>query len=80
MPLEQPVDRPVERILVGIADLIRGNADTYLLRCILTQEKDAGFVYVETRQLANTACLESCRSKEYLASSRCQWRRGWPEP
>ena len=36
------------------------------------------FEYVETRQLSDTACLESCRTREYLASGHCTWRRGWP--
>ena len=37
------------------------------------------FVYAGSRDLSDTACLESCRSKEYLASGRCRWQRGWPE-
>jgi len=37
-----------------------------------------GFVYVGSQGLPDTACLESCRSREYLASGRCRWRRGWP--
>ena len=37
------------------------------------------FVYRGSRELPNTACLESCPSKEYLASGRCQWTRGWPK-
>ena len=45
---------------------------------IFRKEENGSFVYVETRELANTACLESCRSSEYLASERCTWRRGWP--
>ncbi len=38
-----------------------------------------GFVYDGTRELPDTSCLESCRSKEYLASGRCTWRHGWPD-
>ena len=45
---------------------------------IFRKEESGSFVYVETRELANTACLESCRSSEYLAAGRCSWRRGWP--
>ncbi len=37
------------------------------------------FVYVGTRQIANTACLESCRSEQYVSTGRCTWRRGWPQ-
>jgi hypothetical protein len=45
---------------------------------IFKKEENGSFVYVETRHLANTSCLESCRSREYLASGQCKWRRGWP--
>ena len=86
---------------------INGNEDTYILRCVLTKQKDkfkgialseisiwgnrAGpweifkrqengvFVYVETKVLADTSCLESCRTKEYLLSGQCDWERGWPK-
>jgi hypothetical protein len=37
-----------------------------------------GFVYAGSRSLPDTACLESCETKEYLASGRCLWKRGWP--
>ena len=47
---------------------------------IFRKDRGAGFVYVETRQLADTACLESCSSREYLASGQCRWKSGWPEP
>lgn len=37
-----------------------------------------GFDYVGSRELRDTSCLESCRSKDYLASGRCDWQHGWP--
>ena len=36
-----------------------------------------GFEYVGSREVRDTSCLESCRSKEYLATGRCDWHRGW---
>lgn len=41
---------------------------------------DADFAYAGTARIADTSCLESCRSKEYLATGRCTWKRGWPTP
>ncbi|HKX03590.1 MAG TPA: hypothetical protein VJX71_13925 [Methylomirabilota bacterium] len=43
------------------------------------QEPNGDFTYVETGELPNTACLEFCRSKEYLTTGRCTWQRGWPK-
>lgn len=43
------------------------------------QEPNGDFTYVETGGLPNTACLEFCRSKEYLTTGRCTWQRGWPK-
>jgi hypothetical protein len=43
------------------------------------QEPNGDFAYVETGGLPNTACLEFCRSKEYLTTGRCTWQRGWPK-
>lgn len=43
------------------------------------QERES-FVYMETKNLADTSCLERCRTKEYLSSGRCRWERGWPRP
>jgi len=37
------------------------------------------FVYLETRNLADTSCLERCGTKDYLASGECTWKRGWPK-
>src|SRR5262245_52258338 len=37
-----------------------------------------GFEYAGSRELRDTSCLESCQSKEYLASGHCDWQRGWP--
>jgi len=45
---------------------------------IFRKRSDGRFEYVETRPLGDTSCLESCRTKEYLASGHCTWRRGWP--
>jgi hypothetical protein len=46
---------------------------------IFRKEPNGDFVYVETSEVPNTACLESCRSKEYLATGRCTWQHGWPK-
>lgn len=46
---------------------------------IFRKGQDGRFVYIETKHLADTSCLESCRSKEYLASGQCAWQRGWPK-
>lgn len=40
---------------------------------------DGSFAYVGTGRIADTACLESCQSREYLSTGRCTWRRGWPK-
>ena len=37
------------------------------------------FEYVGPGAVRDTSCLESCRSKDYVASGRCRWRRGWPD-
>ena len=37
-----------------------------------------GFEYVGSRAIRDTSCLESCRSKQYVTTGRCDWRRGWP--
>lgn len=47
---------------------------------IFKQEAGGGFVYAGTKHLTDTACLESCHSKDYLASGQCTWKRGWPNP
>ena len=38
-----------------------------------------GFTYVGPGTVRNASCLESCQSKDYLASGHCQWRHGWPD-
>lgn len=38
---------------------------------------NGNFVYVGTRRIENTACLEPCQSSEFLSSGRCTWQRGW---
>lgn len=40
---------------------------------------DGTFVHVGTGRIADTACLESCLSREYVSTGRCTWRRGWPQ-
>lgn len=47
---------------------------------VFRKQPDGTFVYVETGHFGDTSCLESCRSKGYLASGRCAWSRGWPRP
>jgi hypothetical protein len=37
-----------------------------------------GFVYVGPGTVRTLSCLESCQSKDYLASGRCRWQPGWP--
>lgn len=46
---------------------------------VFRRTSDGMFIYVGTRQLTDTACLESCRSKEYVSTGQCTWRRGWPQ-
>lgn len=46
---------------------------------VFKKEENGSFVYVETKHLADTSCLERCRTKEYLASGQCEWKRGWPQ-
>jgi hypothetical protein len=43
------------------------------------QKKKNSFAYVGTRSLTNTACLEACRSRDYLATRHCNWQAGWPK-
>ena len=44
---------------------------------VFRKSSSGTFVYAGTKRIANTACLESCQSSEYLASGRCTWQRGW---
>jgi hypothetical protein len=46
---------------------------------IFRKKKSGSFAYVGTRSLTNTACLEACRSKDYLATGNCDWQPGWPK-
>jgi hypothetical protein len=46
---------------------------------VFRKNPDGTFSYVETAQLSDTSCLESCRSSEYNASGVCRWTRGWPK-
>ena len=46
---------------------------------IFRQESRGEFTYIGTKTLTDTACLETCRSKEYLATGQCRWRQGWPK-
>jgi hypothetical protein len=45
---------------------------------IFRSAKAGGFVFVGTKSLTDTACLQSCRSKDYLATGHCNWQIGWP--
>lgn len=40
--------------------------------------KDTAHVYIGTRYLNDTACLEYCWTKEYFKTGKCTWRAGWP--
>jgi hypothetical protein len=46
---------------------------------VFRRSEKGGYIYVGTKGITNTSCLEWCRSKEYLASGRCTWQRGWPK-
>jgi len=46
---------------------------------VFRSRTDGTFVYVETGQISELSCLESCRTKEYLVSGQCTWSRGWPK-
>jgi hypothetical protein len=46
---------------------------------IFRRRPDGAFAYAGTREVRDTSCLESCRTKEYLASGACKWSRGWPK-
>lgn len=46
---------------------------------IFRKEQGGGFIYAGTKELTDTSCLESCRSKEYMVSGQCQWQHGWPK-
>ena len=47
---------------------------------IFRRRANGAFEYDGTRNVRDTSCLESCRTKEYLASGKCTWTRGWPRP
>jgi hypothetical protein len=46
---------------------------------IFRKGKGGGLIYAGTKELTDTSCLESCRSKEYLVSGQCQWQYGCPK-
>ena len=46
---------------------------------VFSRRSDGAFEYAGTRSVEDTSCLESCRTKEYLASGQCKWSRGWPK-
>jgi hypothetical protein len=46
---------------------------------VFRKEGSGGYFYIGTKGLATTSCLESCRSKDYLATGQCRWQRGWPK-
>jgi hypothetical protein len=46
---------------------------------IFKRQENGSFVYVETKHIADTSCLERCSTKEYLSSGQCTWERGWPK-
>lgn len=46
---------------------------------LFRKEGKNDFVYIGTKHLADTACLETCASKDYFAAGQCQWQRGWPK-
>jgi hypothetical protein len=45
---------------------------------VFRKNQNGRYVYIGTEYLTDTACLEHCRSKEYLTSGRCKWEHGWP--
>jgi hypothetical protein len=46
---------------------------------IFKKTGNGDYAYAGAEALPNTSCLEWCRSKEYLSSGQCRWRRGWPK-
>jgi hypothetical protein len=46
---------------------------------VFRRRSGGNFAYVGTKHLTDNACLESCRSKEFLTTGRCTWQRGWPK-
>ncbi len=46
---------------------------------VFRRSEKGDYIYVGTKGISNTSCLEWCRSKEYLASGRCTWHHGWPK-
>jgi len=38
---------------------------------VFRRSEKGDYIYVGTKGISNTSCLEWCRSKEYLASDRC---------
>jgi len=46
---------------------------------IFRKKENGSFVYIETKTLTDTSCLETCLTKDYLALGECAWERGWPK-
>lgn len=46
---------------------------------VFRKQPNGEFVYVGTKHYLSVPHLESCRTKEYLSSGTCTWRRGWPQ-
>lgn len=45
---------------------------------VFRRRSDGTFEYLGSRNVRDTSCLESCRTKEYVATGKCTWHRGWP--
>lgn len=43
------------------------------------KQPNGRYAYRRTTHYPTVACLEWCRSKDYLSSGQCLWKRGWPE-
>lgn len=46
---------------------------------IFRKRPDGAFAYGGKGAVRDTSCLESCRTKAYVASGECRWTRGWPK-
>ena len=46
---------------------------------VFRKEGSGGYIYIGTKGLVTTSCVESCRSKDYLATGQCRWQCGWPK-
>ncbi len=46
---------------------------------VFKKQSNGRYLYVKTTHYPTVACLEWCRSQNYLSAGRCLWQRGWPQ-